>query len=393
MSLKQWLSIAEDCAGLGTASFALQRLLERKYKHAVKIKHVYYSEENDALRELLAKTFQPKIIFKYAGQRKFSRLQRRMVRDIDFYVNGFPCQPYSKAGSNEGLKDKKRTSPMKKGIAFVKRNWPKVFIFECVKNFTSKTHAKVKNKFVAKLNALRSSSAHRYHIKEMVLRTDEIGDNVPQARERWYCVGLRSDVRPFRRFRFPLQIPVKQTGKINALDRLLNLKTKTFKTSGQQPRTHTEKRNWTACKAAFKEEKVFANKDATLVADLHQSQAFKHHFLLNACPTITKTRASANAFWLVKLIDGKLVRRTIRTDEYLKVQAWPTHLAKQLMASDLDERELREAAGNGFSFNVIERLLEDCTDLLMEHAKHVAAVEAEIAGDNVIEHEDNIEEL
>ena len=386
------LSIAEDCAGLGTSSFALQQLVERKYKD-VKIKHLYYSEENDSLRELLAKTFKPKILFKYAGQRKFSRKQSKLVRDCDFYVNGFPCQPYSKAGSNEGLKDKKkRTSPMKKGIVFVKRNSPKVFIFECVKNFTSKTHVKVKNKFMAKLRAIRltrhtASGEHRYHIKEMVLRTDEIGDNIPQARERWYCVGLRSDVRAFRRFMFPIQIPVKQTGKINALDRLLNLKTKTFKTSGQQPRTHTEKRNWTACKAAFKEEKVFANKDATLVADLHQSEAFKHHFLLNACPTVTKTRASGNAFWLVKLIDGKLVRRPIHTDEYLKVQAWPTHLAKQLMASGLDERELREAAGNGFSFNVIERLLEDCTDLLMEHAKH------EIAADNVIEHEDNVEEL
>ena len=64
---------------------------------------------------------------------------------------------------------------------------------------------------------------------------------------------------------------VKQTGKFNALDCVLSLKTATFKTSGQQPRTHTEKRNWTACKAAFKEEKVFANKNATVVADLQQS--------------------------------------------------------------------------------------------------------------------------
>ena len=315
--------IAEDCAGLGTASYALDSVV-RKSQFPVEVRHLYASELDDSLRSALKHKFKFKLLLKRAGRytKKQKGYAKKRVKDaVDIYINGFPCQPWSKQGLNQGLKDaKKRCDGMKKGLTFVKRVRPKIFVFEQVKNFVSKQHLKIKTQFLRKLKAIKRTKHAKplYHIREAILQTNlvETAVAVPQIRERYFCVGLRADVKSLRRFQFPFETAL--TPDVDALDKLLGLSAQHLKAEDESPRTYTEKRNWATL---TKNQRTF-DTAVTVVADLCQSEKFKAHFIANQCPTITRPRALQEAFWQVKMFNGTLVKRKIRSREYLKLQGW-----------------------------------------------------------------------
>ena len=63
------------------------------------------------------------------------------IGDIDVYIAGGSCQPFSKQGKNGGRKDM-RSKTTRDSVDFIKKRRPKCFIIEQVKNITSKTHKK-----------------------------------------------------------------------------------------------------------------------------------------------------------------------------------------------------------------------------------------------------------
>ena len=56
------------------------------------------------------------------------------VEDVDLYIAGFPCQPFSAAGKQEGFKDSKGRGKIFFDILqYLKVKLPKIFILENVK--------------------------------------------------------------------------------------------------------------------------------------------------------------------------------------------------------------------------------------------------------------------
>lgn len=106
------------------------------------------------------------------------------IPDHDILCAGFPCQPFSIAGRRLGFEDTRGTLFFEVA-RILKEKKPKGFILENVKGITNHDNG---------------------HTLEVILNTlDEIGYNykfdtlnaknynVPQNRERWYCVGIRKD--------------------------------------------------------------------------------------------------------------------------------------------------------------------------------------------------------
>ena len=65
------------------------------------------------------------------------------------------------------------------------------------------------------------------------------------------------------------------------------------------------------------------------------------------------------------MFNGTLVERKIRSREYLELQGWPDDAADAVMAFVNDDRGIRAAAGNGFSYNVVEKLMQEFVNLLL----------------------------
>lgn len=109
-------------------------------------------------------------------------------RKIDIVIGGPPCQPFSRFGNQQGIKDARDGFPV--FIEAVRKIHPKVFMFENVANILGR-HKWYLDLIVSELGSLG------YFVEYRVLNAKDYG--VPQNRERLICVGHRS------KFTFPIQ--------------------------------------------------------------------------------------------------------------------------------------------------------------------------------------------
>ena len=101
-----------------------------------------------------------------------------------------------------------------------------------------------------------------------------------------------------------------------------------------------------------------------IIGDFHMSEQFGLSFKERKCPTNTKQRAKARAFFL---INKHLEKRRLTMRDMATLQGWTkdlqqTHLGigtKDPQQSSLPDSKLLEALGNGFSCNVLEAIFKN----------------------------------
>jgi DNA (cytosine-5)-methyltransferase 1 len=118
-------------------------------------------------------------------------IKNYIPREFDILCGGFPCQPFSYSGKNEGFKDKTRGTLFFDVLEIIEKHKPKMFLLENVKGLVSHEKGRTMNTIVDSLENLG------YDIHWKVLNSLNFG--VPQKRERWYCVGFNKKID----FEFP----------------------------------------------------------------------------------------------------------------------------------------------------------------------------------------------
>ena len=106
------------------------------------------------------------------------------IPDHDILCAGFPCQPFSTAGRRLGFEDTRGTLFFEVA-RILKEKRPKAFILENVKGLTNHDGG---NTLEVIINTIKEIG---YDCKYDVLNARNY--NVPQNRERWYCIGVRMD--------------------------------------------------------------------------------------------------------------------------------------------------------------------------------------------------------
>jgi DNA (cytosine-5)-methyltransferase 1 len=107
------------------------------------------------------------------------------IGEHDILAAGFPCQPFSKSGSQLGFKDKIRGTLFEVINDIVGVHKPAVILLENVKNFG--THD-AGNTLAIVTGALQDQN---YHVKEYYYSPHDFG--IPQIRERIFIVGLHKN--------------------------------------------------------------------------------------------------------------------------------------------------------------------------------------------------------
>ena len=128
------------------------------------------------------------------------------IPNHDILTAGFPCQPFSIAGNQEGFNDE-RSNVFWKLIDIIKNHKPRVVIFENVKNLES--HDKG-NTFKIITNEIKQIN---YFFKHKILNTCDI-THVPQNRERIYIICFKNK-DDCDRFEFPNVINNKDKKKLS----------------------------------------------------------------------------------------------------------------------------------------------------------------------------------
>ena len=111
------------------------------------------------------------------------------IPDHDILCAGFPCQPFSKAGNQQGLEDENNGSFFDILVDILKHKVPTYFILENVRNIESHDDFKTWNYISEKLGGLG------YHIDKNVMSPHQF--NIPQHRERLFIIGSLNSLENF----------------------------------------------------------------------------------------------------------------------------------------------------------------------------------------------------
>ena len=259
------------------------------------------------------------------------------LSDLDIYVAGFPCQPFSSAGLGKGTADKKgRGLIWTHLVQFILVAKPKCVILENVVGFTQGKH---KATFARMLSLLDESGTFTWQWK--VLNTRDYG--VAQNRERVYVIGLRNDA-----IRRQLVWPEKTAASSSpSLDAFLEpqvgiVDLATFPTGLAARRK---------CVAALSK-LVAERKDPRRTPAACSVNNRRAATMVNCSPCLTARRASEGGHWLLHrarfMTDAELFQL-----QGLKAERW------QLPAGlEGRKHELRSCVGNAMSGNVIKLLLQ-----------------------------------
>lgn len=198
------LSIGTDCSGIEAPIEALKQL-------GIPFQHKWACEIDKFARQSILANYEPEILYEDIMKRDHSQLP-----DVDAYVCGFPCQPFSLMGKKMGTDDP-RSNIMLHCLDAIKAKKPKIFILENVKNFKYMEKGEPFHFLINQLESLNT-----YSINIDIYNTKDYG--IPQNRERIYIIGIKKDVQK-KEFKKPEKIPMQQLDDF-ILDKMIYSNTK-----------------------------------------------------------------------------------------------------------------------------------------------------------------------
>lgn len=253
------------------------------------------------------------------------------VKDIpshDILTGGFPCQPFSVAGKQEGFEDK-RSNVFWKVLDIIEYHQPCVVVLENVKHL--KTHDDGKT-----FSIIHSSlSKLGYSIHTKVLNTSEM-TGIPQHRERIYIVCFLDKTIADT---FSLDFP-----KLPKLPLSSMLQQTSHPTDENIPKKyyyHDGMKVWPVISNSVVKENVIYQYRRVYVRENKS----------NECPTLTANMGTGGHN-VPLLNDGKGIRK-LTPRECFNFQGFPSSYR---LPTTLSDSRLYKLAGNAVSFPVVQTI-------------------------------------
>ena len=187
------IRVGTDCSGIEAPIQALKNL-------GVPFSHEFSSDIDKYCIQSIKANYKPKVLFGDPdGPFPCGDITKRDITDvpdIDLYVCGFPCQPFSSAGPKNGFVHASG-NVFWSCLEVIKTKKPSYFILENVKGLLSNDKGKTWKTIWGALDDLEG-----YTVDWRLLNTKDYG--IPQNRERLFIVGRRGDTA----FSWPSPVPL-----------------------------------------------------------------------------------------------------------------------------------------------------------------------------------------
>lgn len=291
------LRVGTDCSGIEAPIMALKQL-------KIPFRHEFSSEIDKHCIESIKANYKPKKIFRDMKKRKV-----KDVPDIDLYICGFPCQPFSMAGERKGTEDTRGTI-FYECLKVIRNKKPNYFILENVKGLITIDEGNTFKEILQSLKELKI-----YNVEWKILNTKDYG--IPQNRERVFIIGIKKSLK--KKFKWP------DKKRMESLKKYVDWK-------------DTRKNVLTD---NYKKRLSYVNPNSYFI-DL----GFQTDFYPNGdkyCPCLI---TSPNLF------NFKLMRKA-NINEYLTLQGFP-HSFKQAVS----DNQIKKQIGNSISVNVLKELFK-----------------------------------
>ena len=299
------IKIGTDCSGIEAPIEALKKICD---KYDLSFTHVFSSEIDKYALQYIKDNHNPNIIFGDMTKRNIND-----VPDIDLYVSGFPCQPFSRANKFKTSVDP-RLNLFNNCLEVIRNKKPKIFILENVKTLATLNNGKYFNEILEILNSLNI-----YHIHWKVINSKDCG--IPQCRDRLYIIGISREYSKYD-FLFPEKKQMKDI--------------KDFIDDTDNTIMEIKKCN----------ETLFQNiPNNSVFIDIGFREA-KFPNSNKWAPCIT---AQPNMWCVPK-------NRKANIKEYLSLQGFPT----KNIVQNISDHQFKKKIGNSMTVDVIEGLLINC---------------------------------
>jgi DNA (cytosine-5)-methyltransferase 1 len=309
------LSMIDLFSGTGAFTYA--------FENTKKVKCVFSNDMVEWSKEIYDSNFDHKLTL--------GNLNDIDVNDIpshDILTGGFPCQPFSIAGKQQGFDDE-RSNVFWKILAIIDKHSPSFVILENVKNLLSHDEG---NTFETIQNNL---SIRGYHIRYKVLNTSDI-TGIPQHRERIYIVCIKSkEIHD----KFTLDFPTVTKLPISSM----------LESSVAEKYYYTDKSStWPLVSASV------VNKDTIY----QYRRVYVRENKSNECPTLTANMGSGGHN-VPLVLDEKGIRK-LTPRECFNFQGFPS----TYVLPKLSDCNLYKLAGNAVSIPVVRLIAERLMSLV-----------------------------
>lgn len=289
------LRVATDCSGIEAPIIALQKL-------GIPFTHIFSSEIDKYAIQSIEANFEPGVMYGDITTRDNSTLP-----DIDLYICGFPCQPFSHAGQRKGMDDH-RGNIFWSCLDVIQTKKPTYFILENVPGLLTHNKGKTWEIIWKSLCELED-----YHIDYKILNSKDYG--IPQNRQRLFLIGSQE-----KEIVWPE--PVKMDDLSNYVD---------WEDTNSRPIPNYAKEQIENC-----------NQDAYFI-DL----GFRHCMYTNGHLYTGTVNANCHKLWCLPL------QRYANVNEILKLQGFPIDFVRKVSNS-----QLKKQLGNSMTVNVMEAVLK-----------------------------------
>lgn len=298
--------IGTDCSGIEAPIQAMEKI---KKKYNIDYFHQFSSEICDYAKKCILENYHPKKLYGDMKKRNVKELE-----DIDIYIAGFPCQPFSRANKFKTQVDP-RLNLFQNCLDVIFEKTPKIFILENVKTLVTLNNSSYFNEII---NQLENNDI--YDINWKVLNTKDYG--IPQSRDRLYFVGIKkSELK--NDFTFPQKIKMKNISDF------------------------IDKKDKKKIPIKENNKDLFNNipKDSAFI-----DVGFRKSKFVNSSKWAPCITAQPN-MWCVPM------HRKANINEYLMLQGFPTTFKQP---EEISDHQMKIRIGNSMTVDVIEKILEQC---------------------------------
>ena len=317
------MTVGSICSGMGTDMFALRAILGGAISF---VQHEFYCESNKHALQFLSDNFpHTNHVYDDVMAKAFKRAPR-----VDLLTAGFPCQPFSAAGLNQGFDDKQGRGLIFGAIyKYIKRSLPATFILENVEGLL-KHHPQTLMTILKSLRKIKGASGKKNYCVSWRLLNTRLHGGLPQNRPRLYTVGTE----PSFKMKWPREVKMRRLTSV--------LQTPTHPAAyptGQHARTNVQAVEHTLCSYEIDPATV------PVAIDCFSSRC---NYAIGYTPCLTASRGSQRGFWITWKSHGFL-----SVEEMLKLQGFDPAQVVQTIS----DNQMGKMIGNAFTQTIMEKLL------------------------------------
>lgn len=320
LSIDRKLRAIDLFAGTGAMSVALE---------SIGIEIVYANDFDESA----SKAYQLNFPDHHFEHKDLHNVDISSIPDHDILCAGFPCQPFSIAGKQQGFEDT-RANVFWKILEIITEKKPRVIILENVKNL--KSHDKG-NTFARICDSL----CKMYHLHNKILDTAKL-TGIPHHRERIYIFGFIKK-EDYEKFSFDL--PIVQPNNISEY---------------LQTNTPAEKYYYNERFVIFD-----SLRDCTLHVNQNVVYQYRRYYVRQnksgLCPTLTANMGQGGHN-VPLIVDDKGIRK-LTPRECFNLQGFPS----SYLLPEISDSKLYKLAGNAITMPIVQKLGKKIKAILTGH--------------------------